>query len=422
MNILIILIFTIGYLLIVFEQPLRLNKTVPALFTGVLIWTIIFTQNTSNLPFFQGKLAENLAKIAEILFFLKGAMVIVELIDLHKGFNIVTKIIRTDNKVKLLWLIGFSAFFLSSVLDNLTTTIVFISLIRRLIPSQEDRIWYASVVVIAANAGGAWSPIGDVTTTMLWIGGKTSSWLLVKNLFLPSLACITFPLVALSFHKNFRGKTILYPEQKNIQTEQLLSSKTMLFVGLSVLLFVPIFKTLTHLPPYMGMMLAMALVWLVSEYIHPEEDFSEERKDLYSAQHALSRVDFSSILFFLGILLAIAGLETVHLLENLAVQMNTFLPDKNWVALSLGVSSAVIDNVPLVAAAMGMYPEALDDSFWHFLAYTAGTGGSMLIIGSAAGVAAMGLEKISFIWYLKNIAWLAALGYVAGAMFFLFVK
>ena len=422
MNILIILVFTIGYLLIVFEHPLRLNKTVPALLTGVLIWTIIFTQNTSNLPFFQEELGKNLAKIAEILFFLKGAMVIVELIDLHKGFNIVTKMVRTDNKVKLLWLIGFAAFFLSAILDNLTTTIVFISLIRRLIPSQEDRIWYASLVVIAANAGGAWSPIGDVTTTMLWIGGKTSSWLLVKNLFLPSLVCITVPLLILSFHKNFRGKTILYPEQKDRTIEQLLSSKTMLFVGLGALLFVPIFKTWTHLPPYMGMMLAMAVVWLVSEYIHPEEDFSEERKDLYSAQYALSRVDFSSILFFLGILLAIAGLEAIGLLENLAAQMSAFLPNKNWVALLLGISSAIIDNVPLIAAAMGMYTEAPDDNFWHFLAYTAGTGGSMLVIGSAAGVAAMGLEKISFIWYFKKIAWLAALGYVAGAVVFLLEK
>jgi NhaD family Na+/H+ antiporter len=415
MTILVILIFIIGYTLIIFENPLKLNKTVPALLTGVLIWTVIFTHNTNNIPFFQEELSKNLAKIAEILFFLKGAMIIVELIDLHKGFNIISKIVRTDNKVKLLWLIGFAAFFLSAVLDNLTTSIVLISLLRRLIPNQEDRIWYASVVIIAANAGGAWSPIGDVTTTMLWIGGKTSSWLLVKSLFMPSLICLIFPITVLSFYKNFRGKTILYPERKEVEQEQLLSSKIMLFVGLAALLFVPIFKILTHLPPYMGMTLAMAMVWLVSEYIHPEEDFSEERKDLYLAQNALSRIDFSSILFFLGILLAIAGLESLHLLEELAGQMSAFLPNKNWVALSLGVSSAVIDNVPLVAAAMAMYAEAIDDTFWHFLAYTAGTGGSMLIIGSAAGVAVMGLEKISFIWYLKNISWLAALGYLAGA-------
>jgi NhaD family Na+/H+ antiporter len=419
MIILVVLIFIIGYTLIVFENSLKLNKTVPALLTGVLIWTVIFTQNTNNLPFFQQGLSRNLAKIAEILFFLKGAMIIVELIDLHKGFNIISKIVRTDNKVKLLWLIGLLTFFLSAVLDNLTTSIVLISLLRRLIPNQEDRIWYASVVIIAANAGGAWSPIGDVTTTMLWIGGKTSSWLLIKSLFLPSLICLVFPITILSFHKNFRGKKILYPEQKEVQQEQLLSSKIMLFVGLGALLFVPIFKILTQLPPYMGMMLAMAIVWLVSEYIHPEEDFSEEKKDLYLAQNALSRIDFSSILFFFGILLAIAGLESLHLLADLAGQMTSFLPNKNWVALSLGISSAIIDNVPLVAAAMAMYTEAIDDTFWHFLAYTAGTGGSMLIIGSAAGVAVMGLEKISFIWYFKKISWLAAVGYFAGAVFYL---
>ena len=419
MTIFVILIFILGYLLIVFEHPLRLNKTVPALLTGVLIWTVIFMQNSHNLPFFQEELAKNLAKIAEILFFLKGAMVIVELIDLHKGFNLVTKLVRTDSKVKLLWLIGLVAFFLSAILDNLTTTIVLISLIRRLIPSNEDRIWYASVVVIAANAGGAWSPIGDVTTTMLWIGGKISSWLLIKSLFLPSLVCTVLPLCILSFHKNFRGKTILNPEQEKLQNEELLSSRTMLFVGLAALLFVPIFKTITQLPPYMGMLLAMAVVWLVSEYIHPEEDFSEERKDLYAAQHAISRVDFSSILFFLGILLAISGLESLHLLQALADTMNVFLPNKNWVAIAMGAASAVIDNVPLVAASMSMYTDILDAPFWHFLAFTAGTGGSMLIIGSAAGVAAMGLEKISFIWYLKKITWLAALGYAAGALVFL---
>ena len=422
MTIFVILVFILGYLLIVFEHPLRLNKTVPALLTGVLIWTIIFIQNSQNLSFFQEELAKSLTKIAEILFFLKGAMVIVELIDLHKGFNLVTKLVRTDSKVKLLWLIGFAAFFLSAVLDNLTTTIVLISLIRRLIPSSEDRIWYASVVVIAANAGGAWSPIGDVTTTMLWIGGKTSSWILIKSLFLPSLICAILPLSILSFHKNFRGKTILNPEQEKLQNDELLSSRTMLFVGLGALLFVPVFKTITHLPPYMGMMLTMAIVWLVSEYIHPEEDFSEERKDLYSAQYALSRVDFSSILFFLGILLAISGLESLYLLQALADAMNSFLPNKNWVAIAMGAASAVIDNVPLVAASMSMYTDVLDAPFWHFIAFTAGTGGSMLIIGSAAGVAAMGLEKISFIWYLKKITWLAALGYVAGAAVFLLVN
>lgn len=411
-----LIIFVIGYALIIFEHPLKLNKTVPSLLIGVLIWTVIYV---AQLPLHQNESTEtlllhHLGKIAEIVFFLKGAMTIVELIDLHRGFEIITKIIRTDNKVKMLWIISLAAFFLSAILDNLTTTIVLVSLIKKLIDDKEDRLWFASIVIIAANAGGAWSPIGDVTTTMLWIGHKTSASLLVQNLFFPSLVCLVVPLIILSFSPRFRKKVIIKNAEEDKQYEQLLSSRLMLFAGLGALIFVPIFKSITHLPPYMGMLLALAIVWLLSEYIHPEEDFDEERRHLYSAQHALSRVDFASILFFVGILLAISGLETLGNLNIFAEWMNHIIGDKSLIAITLGIASAVIDNVPLVAAAMGMYQDPLDADFWHLIAYTCGTGGSMLIIGSAAGVAAMGLEKIDFIWYFKNIAWLAAIGYLAG--------
>lgn len=412
-----LIIFVIGYALIIFEHPLKLNKTVPSLLIGVLIWTVIYV---AQLPLHQNESTEtlllhHLGKIAEIVFFLKGAMTIVELIDLHRGFEIITKIIRTDNKVKMLWIISLAAFFLSAILDNLTTTIVLVSLIKKLIDDKEDRLWFASIVIIAANAGGAWSPIGDVTTTMLWIGHKTSASLLIQSLFFPSLVCLVVPLIILSFSPRFRKKVIVKNAEEDKQYEQLLSSRLMLFAGLGALIFVPIFKSITHLPPYMGMLLALAIVWLLSEYIHPEEDFDEERRHLYSAQHALSRVDFASILFFVGILLAISGLETLGNLNIFAEWMNHIIGDKSLIAIILGVASAVIDNVPLVAAAMGMYQDPLDADFWHLIAYTCGTGGSMLIIGSAAGVAAMGLEKIDFIWYFKNIAWLAAIGYLAGA-------
>lgn len=414
-----ILIFVVGYVFIVFEHPLKLNKTVPALLIGVLVWAVIYV---GNLPLHEGKdelLLHHLGKIAEIVFFLKGAMTIVELVDLHRGFALVRRLIQTDSKIKMLWLVGFGAFFLSAILDNLTTTIVLVSLLRKLIVEREDRIWFVSLVVVAANAGGAWSPIGDVTTTMLWIGQKVSAVNLISNLFLPSLVCLVVPLGVMSFMPRFSAKIVCEAEEDSEESERLLSSRIMLWVGLGALIFVPVFKSVTHLPPYMGMLLALALVWLVSEYIHPEEDFSEERRHLYSAQHALSRVDFSSILFFMGILLAIAGLESLGHLMHFAEAMTTYLGDKSLIAIVLGVSSAVIDNVPLVAAAMGMYQDALDSDFWLLIAYTCGTGGSMLIIGSAAGVAAMGLERIDFIWYLKNIAWLAALGYIAGAAVFL---
>lgn len=422
MNILPILIFIIGYLFIVFEHPLRLNKTVPALLTGVLIWATIAI---GHLPIenadLDSALLYHLGKIAEITIFLKGAMTIVELVDLHRGFALVTRFIKTNDKRKMLWLIGFSAFFLSAVLDNLTCTIVFVSLLRKLLADKEDRLWFASVVVISANAGGAWSPIGDVTTTMLWIANKTSALQLIMQLFLPSLLCLITPLAVMSIMPRFRKKITCQDNiEDSLESERLLSSKMMLLVGIGALLFVPIFKMLTHLPPYMGMLFALGIVWLVSEYIHPEEDFSEERRHLYSAQEALSRVDFASILFFIGILLGISGLESLGNLHHFAEAMNHYFHNQSLIAILLGVGSAVVDNVPLVAAAIAMYDFPQDNYFWHLIAYTCGTGGSMLIIGSAAGVAAMGLEKINFIWYFRNISWLALLGYLAGAgVFFL---
>ncbi|MGB1450542.1 MAG: sodium:proton antiporter NhaD, partial [Marinirhabdus sp.] len=378
---------------------------------------------------FENTLLHHLGKTAEILIFLIGAMTIVEIIDLHRGFEVLKGAVKTKSKRKLLWIIGVLAFILSAIIDNLTATIVLVTLLRKLVRDRNDRIWYAALVVIAANAGGAWSPIGDVTTTMLWIAKKVSALGLVEYVILPSIVCFVLPFIIASYLKPFRGK-IEINANEDIIAERLLSSKTMLFLGLGMIVSVPVFKTLTHLPPYMGMMLALGVVWLVSEYIHPEEDFTTERRHLYSAHKALSRIEISSILFFLGILMAVAGLESlvyglsaageeVGTLRYLAEVLQAAIPNQDIVVMLLGIFSAIIDNVPLVAASIGMYDSPIDSVLWHFIAYSAGTGGSMLIIGSAAGVAAMGMEKIDFIWYLKKIAWLAFVGFFAGAMVFL---
>lgn len=422
-------IFLVGYAAIIFEHPLRLDKSVPTLLMGVLLWAIIAVTGMPVISHLEAiapvddVLLHHTGKIAEIIFFLLGAMTIVELVDLHQGFSVITDKIRTRNKVKMLWIISILAFFMSAILDNLTTTIVLISLLRRLVQNKEERFWYAAMVVIAANAGGAWTPIGDVTTTMLWIGEKVSTEKLVVNLFLPSIVSLVVPLLALSRLKIFRGE-LSDGHEAHENKPKLKSSTVMLIAGLGGLIFVPIFKIITHLPPYMGMMLSLGAVWLVSEYIHPDEEFRKERKAMYSARHALSRVEWSSIIFFIGILLAIGALEAVvanatavepvGLLRSLAEAMGQVIPDESIVAVILGFASAIIDNVPLVAAVMGMYPDAMDAPIWHFIAFTAGTGGSMLIIGSAAGVAAMGMERIDFLWYAKRITWVAMLGYLAG--------
>ena len=452
MESIIILIFVIGYLSITLEHPLRLDKTVPALIMASLMWAFLavgfskgwfnaidthdhvysfLTGGDDALHGFENTLLHHLGKTAEILVFLIGAMTIVELIDLHRGFEILKGVVKTKKKKKLLWIIGILAFILSAIIDNLTATIVLITLLRKLISNKNERLWFAGMVVIAANAGGAWSPIGDVTTTMLWIAGKVSVNGLITKLVVPSLLCFIVPFLVAMQLKPFQGNIEVAELEDDKEAGRLLSSKTMLFLGLGMIVSVPIFKTLTHLPPYVGMMLALGVVWLVSEYIHPEEDFTEERRHVYSPHKALSRIEISSILFFLGILMAVGALETlvygtigeqeVGTLRYLAEQLDQAIPNQDAVIGLLGVFSAIIDNVPLVAASIGMYKFDLDHTSWHAIAFSAGTGGSMLIIGSAAGVAAMGMEKIDFIWYLKKISWLAALGFIVGYTYIVLV-
>jgi len=449
---LIILIFVIGYLSITLEHPLKLDKTVPALIMAALIWAVLaigfhagwfsvidthenvfsfLTGGEEASHGFDNTLLHHLGKTAEILVFLIGAMTIVEIIDLHRGFEILKGAVNTKSKKKLLWIIGVLAFVLSAIIDNLTATIVLVTLLRKLIHNKEERLWYAAMVVIAANAGGAWSPIGDVTTTMLWIANKVTAMGLIKTVVIPSIICFIVPFFIAGNLKVFKGE-IKVDTEEDVVAERLLSSKTMLFLGLGMIVSVPVFKTITHLPPYLGMMLALGVVWLVSEYIHPEEEFTNERRHLYSAHKALSRIEISSILFFLGILMAVAGLESlvygvvngvdVGTLRYVAELLQGAIPNQDVVVILLGILSAVIDNVPLVAASIGMYDSPTDSVLWHFIAYSAGTGGSMLIIGSAAGVAAMGMEKIDFIWYLKKVAWLAFAGFIVGAGVFLLLE
>ncbi len=435
----VVVCFVIGYVMIALEHTVKLDKSVPALLIGALTWALI---SVGHLPILdhhfqegsiEGILLHHLGKTAEILVFLLGAMTIVELVDLHRGFSIITDRIQTRNKLKLLWVISMLAFFMSSVLDNLTTTIVMISLVRKLIKDRETRLWYVSMVVIAANAGGAWTPIGDVTSTMLWIGNKVSTLGLIEHLILPSLLCISVPLLFCGFLPQFKGDLADPSGEETGQPKQekrLLSSKTMLIAGISGLIFVPVFKSVTHLPPYMGMMLSLGVIWAISEFIHPGEEFGDEGRQMFSVRKAMSRIEMSSIIFFLGILMAVAALgsisvpsplngKNVGLLMSLAESLQMAIPNLDVVVILIGVLSAVIDNVPLVAATMGMYPMdqfPMDSKLWQFICYSAGTGGSMLIIGSAAGVAAMGMERIDFIWYMKKISWVAFLGFMAGAL------
>lgn len=426
---LLVLIFVVGYALIALEHPLKLDKTVPALLAGALVWTAISVGQMPVQPVdnqavdVHAALSHHVAAIAEILFFLIGAMVIVELIDLHRGFDILTARLKIRNKRAMLWLVCWLAFFLSAILDNLTCTIVFITVLRRLISERNDRLLFVGLVVVAANAGGAWSPIGDVTTTMLWIGQKLTPGPTFLATFLPSVVCLLVPLLVIGRQKSFRGENRFLPFQENEEDRtRFRTSLTMLVAGMAALIFVPVFKMWTHLPPWLGMMISMSFVWILSEYFHPEEDMHHEDTIVYKAKHALSRIEFSSLLFFLGILLAIGGLESTGLLAQMAGRLSEFFPDHAVLAVIFGGLSAVIDNVPIVAASIGMFPFPMDDSFWHLLAFTAGTGGSMLIIGSAAGVAAMGLENIPFGWYLKKIGWLAAAGFFAGVAVYLLMN
>lgn len=435
------LIFILGYLCIAFEHPLKIDKAASAILTAVLCWTVLVLSADSLLPAVTGagehgpigELRHHLGEISEILFFLMGAMTIVELIDAHEGFTVITNRIHTSNRVRLLWMIGFITFFLSAALDNLTTTIVMISLLRKLIKEQHERWFYAGVVVIAANAGGAWSPIGDVTTTMLWIGNQISASGIITQLFLPSLVCLLVPLIALSFimkgdFERPDQQETDYPEDESITPFE----RNLVFgLGIGALLFVPVFKTLTHLPPYMGILFGLSVLWIVTELLHRGKN--AEDKNPLSVVGVLRKIDITSVLFFLGILLAVSSLASAGHLTQVATYLKDSLGNVYAINLAIGLLSAVVDNVPLVAGAMKMYPlispEAfassgndswlgnfvLNGRFWELLAYCAGTGGSCLIIGSAAGVAAMGMERIDFIWYMKRISLLALMGYLAGA-------
>lgn len=421
---LIIIVFVIGYAAIAFEHNLKVSKTASALLTGVIVWTI-YVLMKGDTHTVSHSLMEHLGDISSILFFLMGAMTIVELIDSYNGFEIITEKIASTNKRQLIWILGFLTFFMSSVLDNLTTTIVMVALLRKLIKDHDTRMLYIGIVVIAANAGGAWTPIGDVTTTMLWIGGQISAGNIMIKLILPSLISLMIPLVAVSFQLNGNvERPVLATE-----TYQSLSKKQqsiILFLGVGMLIMVPVFKTITHLPPFMGMMLGVAILWVVTEIMHHKyaEDSMDELqggKDR-NLVAVLGRIDLSSILFFLGILLAIAGLESSGILGKLAAYMDEKIGNLNFIVMAIGLASSIIDNVPLVAATQGMYSLAqypMDHYIWEFLAYCAGTGGSILIIGSAAGVAAMGMEKINFFWYVKKISWLALIGYFAGAFMYI---
>jgi Na+/H+ antiporter NhaD/arsenite permease-like protein len=415
---LIISVFIVGYLAIAFEHPLKLNKAASALITGVLCWTIYIVQSDSAHTVTE-ELLHHLGEIASILFFLLGAMTIVELIDSYNGFDIITQKITTTSKSKLLLIITALTFFLSALLDNLTTAIVMTSLCSKILSEKEDRLWFAGMIVIAANAGGAWSPLGDVTTTMLWIGGQITAVNIMKQLILPSLAASILPALIVAYR--FRGKKVEAMSAPIRTFKQRKEGRIILFVGVGLLIFVPVFKTITHLPPFMGMLLALGVMWILTTVIHKAKASEEENR--FTVAHALQKIDSPSILFFLGILLAVSALQSFGILKELAYFLSSNLKNDYLIGIALGLLSAVVDNVPLVAASQGMFDLTIyptDHPFWEFLAFTTGTGGSAIIIGTAAGVAVMGIEQINFMWYLKKIGWLALTGLAVGiAIFFL---
>lgn len=458
METLLVVIFVVGYLAITLEHNLKIDKLIPALAMMAIMWALMtfgldgFTTwfdsgehallenfgafgHEEKMHLLEETLLHHLGKTSEILVFLLGAMTIVEIIDYFDGFATIKTFIKTRSKKKILWIFSFLAFILSAIIDNLTATIVLISILQKIIKDRETRLWFAGLIVIAANAGGAWSPIGDVTTTMLWIGNKVTTALLIEHLLVPSLVCMVIPSLIASFLPVFKGEI-------DVEDEEPSKSKfgaTMLYLGLGAIIFVPIFKTITHLPPYVGMMLSLAIVATFAE-IYSSSKFSISNVDGESdaASHhspvhkALTKIELPSILFFLGILMAVAALESLGMLFNFAEGLKQGMPlmgtemagtkVSDLVILLLGVGSAVIDNVPLVAASLGMFSEPTNDQLWHFIAYSAGTGGSMLIIGSAAGVVAMGMEKIDFFWYLKKISWLALVGFIAGAICYMLMR
>ena len=412
-------IFILGYLLITIEQVIHINKAAIALITAVLCWSILVLNPSIKIEAL-ASLGHHLASVAEIVFFLLGAMTIVELIDAHDGFQNITEKIKTTNKNKLIWTISFVTFFLSAILDNLTTTIVMLSIINKLVKDKYIKWHLLGLVIIAANAGGAWSPIGDVTTTMLWIGQQVTPLNIIKETYLASFVCMIVPTLIITYR--IKGNIELF--ENNTTNSNALSNpfdrNVVFFIGLSCLLFVPVFKTITHLPPYMGMLLSLGIMWVLTELLHSKKETDE--KGILSVNHALRKIDTPSILFFFGILMSIAALEQAGLLKEVAIYLDHSIGDIKWIAMLIGLLSSVLDNVPLVAALQSMYSLDMyptDHYFWEFLAYTAGTGGSVLIIGSAAGVAVMGIEKIDFFWYLKNISWIALIGFLTGALVFI---
>ncbi|MEP7279060.1 MAG: sodium:proton antiporter NhaD [Bacteroidota bacterium] len=413
----ILIIFVAGYFAIAFEHVIGLNKAASALITGVLCWVVYIMPNTAPEQA-SGLLLGHLGDIASIVFFLLGAMTIVSLIDSHNGFDIITRLITTDSKRKLFFTITLITFFLSALLDNLTTAIVMVSLCQKLLPERHDRLWFTGMIVIAANAGGAWSPLGDVSTTMLWIGGQITPVAIISSLILPAIMVCILP--ALVIAQRFKHSHVKRPPVSDCTPEEQRDGKLILFCGTGFLIFVPIFKTITHLPPFMGMMLALGMMWIITNTVHKKKD--SEYSERFTVTTALQKIDTPSILFFLGILLAVSALQAMGILSHFASYLTVVLKNDFLIGLALGLLSSIIDNVPLVAAAQAMYSLqsfAPDHHFWQFLTLTTGTGGSAIIIGSAAGVAVMGIEKINFIWYLKKISGPALLGLLGGMVVFL---
>lgn len=410
------IIFVISYAAIALEHPLKINKAAPALLGAGLLWTI-YALSMGDTHKVSEQLGESLMSTAQIIFFLMGAMTIVEVVDAHNGFDVITTRIKTSRLTTLMWMVGFVTFFLSAILDNLTTTIVMISLMRKLLAKHDDRLFFAGIIVIAANSGGAWSPIGDVTTTMLWIGGQITSLAIIQGVLLPAAVSLLVPLAITAY--KLRGREVVAPQRVDNEHglhTSLFERNLMFAMGLGVLVAVPAFKTVTHLPPFLGILFGLGILWLVGDLVHRHKD--DGTKQHLTLVHALSRIDMSSLVFFTGILLSVATLEHTHILSSLARWLDHTVGRQDVIVMIIGMVSAIVDNVPLVAASMGMYSLAQyppDHFVWEFLAYCAGTGGSILIIGSAAGIAAMGLERIHFFWYVKKISGLALLGYFAGA-------
>ena len=453
MDLFIIGIFILGYFAITIEHIIKVDKLVPALITMTILWAIIalgiedfpnwfdpgshgLVEGFLNFPLeekqhlLENTLLHHLGKTSEILIFLIGAMTIVEIIDHFNGFTVIRDLIKFKSKIAILWVFSILAFVLSAIIDNLTATIVLISILQKLVSNRSLRLWYAGLIVIAANAGGAWSPIGDVTTTMLWIGKKVTTPELISHLLIPSIVCMVVSSGIASLLPVFKGNITLKKSEDDTRNR---FSRNILIIGLLAIISVPVFKIVTHLPPYIGMMLALGVVSIFAEFYSnskfglseitssDHDELLKTSNNVSPVHNALSKIELPSILFFLGILMAVAALESLGILFQLALDLKQTI-SLDTLVIIMGIASAIIDNVPLVAASLGMFTEPIDDQLWHFIAYSAGTGGSMLIIGSAAGVVAMGMEKINFFWYLKKIGWIAFLGFISGAATFMILR